>query len=269
MHLGARVVLPILVGFSVAFPTVLSATPSTTYWAPSMATCQGKYVPHITYDTYYGKGTAIPAGAAAASGMRAYPVDTGLTMGVLPWQKVQAEIGYDVLLPSANPVFVFLNGKVCTPESSLFPGAPAISVGFYNVGFRKNVTDYDVMHVMVQKSFPFGGYISAGLYHGLNDVLLTNSDGKVVKTGVMLGWSSPDIKVGLKGLQKIDIIADVQTGKNALGGGGVGATIYFNDYIDLIVGPVFYFDSALQPGGAKHLWTTQVDIDIPLGRVAK
>ena len=87
-----------------------------------------------------------------------------------------------------------------------------------------------------------------------------------MKTGALIGWSSPDINVGLKGLKKIDIIGDLQTGKNALGAGGVGATVYFNDYVDLIVGPVFFLDSALQPGGAKRMWTVQLDIDIPLGR---
>jgi hypothetical protein len=249
----------------VAFvPTLAFATPSTTYWAPSVATCQGKYLPHITYDTYYGKGTPPPGAGAPA-----YPIDTGLTMGVLPWDKVQAEVGYDVLLPSSDPIFFFLNAKLCTPESSLFKGSPAISVGIYNLGFRKDVTDYNVLHVMFQKTLPVGGYISAGFYHGMSDVLFTNSDGKIVKNGVMVGWSSPDIKVGLKGLEKIDIIADVQTGKNVLGAGGFGATIYFNDYVDLIVGPVFYFDSKLQPGGASHLWTTQLDIDIPLGKTKK
>src|SRR6266496_1908909 len=93
------------------------ATPSTTYWAPSTASCQAKYVPHVTYDTYYTKGTP-PPGAGAPT----YPIDTGLTMGILPSSKLQAEIGYDLLLPSANPTFFFLNGKICTPESSLFKG---------------------------------------------------------------------------------------------------------------------------------------------------
>ena len=242
-------------------PTLAFATPSTTYWAPSVATCQAKYVPHITYDTYYGKGTPPPGAGAPA-----YPIDTGLEMGILPWHKFQAEVGYDALLPSSDPVFLFLNAKVCTPESSLFKGSPAISVGIYNVGFRKNATDYNVVHLMFQKTLPVGGYIAAGLYHGMSDVLFTNSDGEIVKTGAMVGWFSPDIKVGLKGLQKINLTADIQTGKNVLGGGGVGVYFYFNDYVSLLVGPVFYFDSKLQPGGASHLWTTQLDIDIPLGK---
>ena len=194
-------------------------------------------------------------------------------MGVLPWDKFQAEVGYDALLPSADPTFFFLNAKVCTPESSLFKGSPAISAGFYNVGFHGSSdpvpTNYDVFHLMFQKTFPFG-YIAAGVYHGLGaDVLFTNSDAKVVRTGVMLGWISSDIPVGLTGLKKLNFTADVQTGKNALGGGGFGLYVYFSDYVDLLVGPVFYTDKALQPGGKSMLWTTQLDIDIPLGKAAK
>ena len=144
-------------------------------------------MPHVTYDTYYGKGTPPPG-----SGTPTYPIDTGLTMGVLPWDKVQAEVGYDVLLPSSDPVYFFLNGKVCTPESSLFSGSPAISAGFYNVGFKDNVTDYNVFHLMFQKTLPFGGYLAGGLYQTSD--ALTNSRGHV-KTGAMIGWFSPDIKV--------------------------------------------------------------------------
>jgi hypothetical protein len=242
-------------------PATAGATPSTTYWAPSTANCQAKGVPHITYDTYFGKGTPPPA-----AGARTYPVDTGLTIGLLPSNKVQAEVGYDVLLPSSDPVFFFLNGKICTPESSLFKGSPAISVGMWNIGFKKGVTDYNALHLMFQKAVPGNGYVAAGLYHGTSDVLFTNSDGKIVKTGAMLGFFSPDIPVGVKGLQKLNFTADVQTGKNVLGAGGFGLYLYFNQYVDLLVGPVFFFDSNLQPGGAKHLWTTQLDVDIPLGK---
>jgi hypothetical protein len=138
-----------------------SATPSSTYWAPSVATCQAKYVPHITYDTYYGKGTAPPG-----LGAPTYPIDTGLTMGILPWNKVQSEVGYDTLLPSSDPVFFLLNGKLCTPESSLFKGSPAIGGGIYNVGFKKNVTDYNILYVMAQKTLPIGGYVAAGSITG-------------------------------------------------------------------------------------------------------
>src|SRR5215510_14535753 len=83
-----RIARIVLTGVVLTFaPPAAQATPSTTYWAPSVATCQAKYVPHVTYDTYFGKGTPPPGAGAPL-----YPVDTGLTMGVLPWNNVQSEV---------------------------------------------------------------------------------------------------------------------------------------------------------------------------------
>jgi hypothetical protein len=240
-------------------PAVAHATPSTTYWAPSTAACQAWRVPHVTYDTYFGKGPA-----AGSQGAPNYPMDTGLTMGVSPSTKVRAEVGFDLLLPSEDPLF--LNAKLCTPESSLFQGSPAISAGIYDVGFKTGVTDFNVLYLMFQKSAPGGGYVGAGIYHGLSDMLFKSSDGRVVRTGALLGFLSPDIRIGLKGLKKINLTADVQTGKNVLGAGGAGLYVYFTDTISLLTGPVFFFDRTLQPGGRTRLWTVQLDVDVPLGR---
>jgi len=51
--------------------------------------------------------------------------------------------------------------------------------------------------------------------------------------------------------------------------GGAGVYLYFNNYISLLVGPVFFTDRALQPGRAGHMGTTQLDVDIPLRRLHK
>src|SRR5262249_32291857 len=123
---GGLITLAVLLAPLAAF-----ATPSTTYWAPSVATCQGYKLPHITYDTYYRREAA-------------YPIDTGLTMGVLPGDKVQAEIGYDTLFPGEHPTQFFLNGKICFPENSIRKGIPALSVGVYDVGFKEDATNFDV-----------------------------------------------------------------------------------------------------------------------------
>src|SRR5262249_54448218 len=138
----------------VATASQASATPSTTYWAPSVATCQAFAVPHVTYDTYYAKDGG-------------YPVDTGLTMGIIPNPKLQAEIGYDAFFPTSNPVGFYLNGKVCTPENALGKGMPAFGVGIYNIGFHKDTTGLHTLYGIGQKSLPVGGYISAGFYYGL------------------------------------------------------------------------------------------------------
>jgi hypothetical protein len=248
----------LLVGIAIV-PSLASATPSTTYWAPSTAACQARGVPHVTYDTYFGKGPS-----AGSQGAPNYPIDTGLTVGVLPFEKLQGEVGFDLLLPTQDPFF--LNAKLCVPESAMFGGSPGLSFGIYNVGFKKDVTNYNVLHLMAQKAIPGGGYVAVGAYHGLTKALFTNSEGRVVRTGIMAGVFSPDIQVGWKGLKKINLTADVQTGKNVLGAWGFGSYFYFADGVSLLVGPVFFFDKALQPGGKKMLWTAQVDVDIPLGK---
>ena len=162
----------LLASGSVGFgPVAAYATPSTTYGAASTASCQARGVPHVTYDTYFWKGPA-----AGAQGAPSYPIDTGLTAGVLSFDKVQGEVGFDLLLPSPYPFF--LNMKLCTPESSLFKGSPGISFGIYNWGFKDDVSNYNVLHLMFQKAFPKGGYFAAGVYHGLNKTLMTNRTAK-------------------------------------------------------------------------------------------
>ena len=59
-----------------ALPGTGRATPSTTFWAPSTPFVQPFGVLHVTYDTYFGSKAA-------------YPIDVGLTMGVLPWKGLQ------------------------------------------------------------------------------------------------------------------------------------------------------------------------------------
>jgi hypothetical protein len=234
------------------------ATPSTTYWAPSTTYVQPFGVPHITYDTYFGKG--IFAGQA---GSPIYPVTTGIEVGVLPWKELQLEVGFDLLLPSEDP-FLF-NAKLGTPEDTFFPGSPSLSIGIFGVGTKGDATNYDALHAMIQKNFPWGGYIAAGGYYGVGPaVLWTSSDGNENRLGFMGAISAPDINVNIPGLKKIVPVADIQTGKNAFGAAGFGLYFYFTDTIDLLTGPVFFFDKALQPGGSSFLWTVQIDIDVNL-----
>jgi len=86
----------------------------------------------------------------------------------------------------------------------------------------------------------------------------------VNRSGFMGAISAPDINVNIPGLKKIVPVADIQTGKNAFGAAGFGLYFYFTDTIDLLTGPVFFFDKALQPGSSSFLWTVQLDIDVTL-----
>ena len=45
---------------------------------------------------------------------------------------------------------------------------------------------------------------------------------------------------------------------------GGGVYFYFTDKVDLLTGPVYYFDPSSQPGGRNWFWTVQLDIDLPL-----
>ena len=136
------------------------------------------------------------------------------------------------------------------------------------VGTSAGVTNYDILYAQAQHSLPFGGFVSAGGYYGLTPALLTSSAGDVQRAGFIGGVGSPDINVNLPWLQKITLAADVQTGKNAFGAAGAAASFYFTDKVSVLMGPVYFFDQGLQPGGRQVMWTVQLDIDMPLRPVA-
>ena len=242
------------------------ATPSTTVWAPSTTYIQPFLTPHLTYDTYFWKGTQ-----AGQAGSPVYPVTTGLTMGVLPFDALQLEVGFDALLPSDNP-FLF-NAKLGVPEDKLFSFQPSLAVGVFGVGTKKSNslsdlgTDYNVLYAQLQHTIPgIGGYVSVGGYYGAGSELLYNaSDGSgVTRAGFIGGAMSPDINVNLPWLQKITFSADVQTGKNSLGAWGGALNFFFSDKISVLTGPVYFFDPGSQPGQRQWMWTMQLDIDMPL-----
>lgn len=233
------------------------ATPSTTYWTPSTTYTQPYLVPHLTYDTYFGE-----------PGM--YGVDMGLTIGVLPFETVNAEIGFDTLYGSGliGKEALTLNGKVTLVEGQLAAWQPGVSVGVFGVGFKKDLTDANVFHLQIGKTLPYIGEIGGGVYTG-NGKVLVDKDGNEEATGYFLHWNGPTIAIDLPGLKKIVPAADFQSGKNALGAYGGGLYFYFTDAIDLLVGPVFFLEPALQPGGADWLFTTQIDVDFDLMKPKK
>ncbi|HEX9243656.1 MAG TPA: hypothetical protein VF875_14525 [Anaeromyxobacter sp.] len=234
-----------------ATATTARATPSTTYWTPSTIYTQPYLVPHITYDTYFGEKGA-------------YPIDMGLTIGILPFDTVNAEIGADVLYPGDTKTTFAVNGKVTLVEGKLASWQPGVSAGVYNVGFKKDVSDVYVAHAQIGKTFPVIGEIGGGVYSALNDKLLVDKDGNKDATGFFLHWMGPDIDVGLPGLKKIVPAADFQSGKNVLSAAGGGLYFYFTDAIDLLVGPVFFLAPELQPGKSDWLFTAQIDVDFDL-----
>jgi hypothetical protein len=225
------------------------ATPSTTYWTPATTYTQPYLVPHITYDTYFGEPGA-------------YPIDTGLTVGVLPFEKVQGEIGFDLFYPARGKSALLLNAKLTLAEGAFGDWSPGLSVGIMGVGFQKDVNDFNMIHATLGKGFGPVGSFAIGGYYGTNNKLFLDAAGAKKQAGVLASWMGPDIKVGLPGLDKIVLAADMQTGKNVFGAAGGGVYLYFTPAIDLLMGPVFFFEKELQPGQASWLWTMQLDVDV-------
>jgi hypothetical protein len=230
------------------------ATPSTTLWTPATTYVQPFAVPHITYDTYF-------------SDKGAYPIDTGVTIGVLPFEKLQAEVGFDAFLPKGFYTDPFLlNAKLGIPENAFGSWFPGISAGVFSVGLTKG-TAFNILHGEVSKTLPVGTLVAGGYYGAGQKALWTSSDGAVRRAGAMGAFVTPDIVIDRQGLKKINFFADVMTGKNVFGGGGPGIGIYFTPAIDILTGPIFLFDKDLQPPapageGSRMMWTVQLDVDI-------
>ncbi len=142
------------------------------------------------------------------------------------------------------------------------------------LGFTKDVSDFNILHAEVGKTLPFVGSLVVGFYYGLNSKLMVSSNGSTHQAGVLGAWTSPDLALYLPGLNKINFIADIQTGKSAFGAAGIGIGLYFTPSIDILTGPVFFFDSKATtqlpgPGVALSnrpdwLWTIQLDVDFDL-----
>lgn len=251
-HVFRTLVAPVVFAAALLSPSAATATPSTNFWAPSTSSVQPFGVLHMTYDTYF-------------RARAAYPIDVGLEAGLLPWKQLQLEAGFDFFYPTiagGEPVKLplLLNAKLGGPEDAYFENSPGWSLGIFGVGFKEDVTDYNVVHAMVGKTLPVVGTLSLGGYYGLNKDLFLGSDGDAHQLGLMAGWFSPSISVPF--LDHINLVADVQTGNNVFGAAGGGVYVYFTPKVDLLTGPVFFFDGALQPGGSDWMWSVQLDIDL-------
>jgi hypothetical protein len=232
------------------------ATPSTAFWTPATTYVQPYLVPHLTYDTYFGEPSALP-------------IDTGITIGVLPFEKLQAEIGFDLNYPGRTQNGFYLNAKIGVPEGALGEGFPGLSVGVQNVGFKKDVNNYDLFHGEVGKTLPFGT-IALGGYYGVTKALMLNpTTQKAQQAGFMGAYTTPDLTLNLPALNKINFTLDGMSGKNSFGAVGGCVGFYFTPAIDVLAGPVFFLNKDAQPGAASWLWSVQLDVDTDFFAKAK
>jgi len=279
-----RIIIPIVFLSLFAEGTVL-ATPSTTYWTPATSDVQPFNVWHIGVDNYFRLSRSQEEQANGQ--FDSFPTDVGLTVGVLPFEKLNMEVGIDGLFPGTriNPALrsignsLLFNAKLGTPEGAFFGSwFPAINVGLFNAGTQAQVTNMDIFDFIVGKTLGPLGRIHAGGYYGNPDAVLmreggckpngtgalaciAGASGKLDNAGGMVGYDYGFWKVKDKEgneYNKWVFAADYASGKNFVGGGGFGMYHYFNKDISLLTGPVWFNDHVIN---GQWKWTVQLDIN--------
>jgi len=181
MKLLGRIAIPMLL-LSLVLAGTVSATPSTTYWTPATSDIQPFNVWHIGVDNYfrlYQSSTDtnnLPrSNTNAPARLDGFPTDVGLTVGVLPFEKFQMEVGIDGLFPATrvNPAIrsigqsLLFNSKIGTPEGAFFGSwFPAFNVGIFDVGTKGQITDMNIVDFIVGKTLWDFGRIHGGGYYG-------------------------------------------------------------------------------------------------------
>jgi hypothetical protein len=234
--------------------TAAMATPSTQIWIPS-TDIQGFGTGHLGIDNYI-------RSTSNGGGNNYY--DIGLTAGILPFEKIQAEIGIDYLDGGLNNTFdkhpVYFNAKLGTPEDSLFKLSPALAVGVFGLGTNNDTyanggTAQNVAYGLVAKTLPVVGRISAGGFHG-SEKVLADENGNSANDGVLLSWDRTMSEIS----DKLWLAVDYQSGKSSLGALSFGASWAFAKNVSVIFGYDIY-NNVLT--GGKNTFTTQLDIIFP------
>jgi hypothetical protein len=225
------------------------STPSTEFWTAGTADIQPFGIVHVGVDNYF---TIFRKAADGAGG---FPTDLGITVGVLPFSKVQLEIGVDLMEPTDFPLL--FNAKLGTPEGSFGSWSPSLAVGIFNVGTEKDVTTMNVMDVAIGKTIPVIGRLFIGGYLGDKTVI-----GGETNKGITLAWDRYFIPAkGASGTDynKLMLCADWASGKNYYGAGGAGIAYFFNENVSILTGPAIFNDESLN---GKWKWSIQFDANL-------
>ena len=230
------------------------STPSTQIWIPSTDFQKWKTI-HLGLDNYI-RTTKI--NGIRGAGM----FDAGLTTGLLPFEKFQGEIGVDYLSMGDSNYDdhpIYFNAKIGFPEGALFKSSPAIALGAYNIGLKKNLTDYNILYGAVAKTIPVFGRVTVGYYSGNKKVLVDENLNKA-NTGLLLSWDRTMSEIS----DKLWIAVDYQGGKNYLGALNIGASWAFSKNVSVILGYGIYNNkNAYYNTGNQNAntFTAQVDIN--------
>jgi hypothetical protein len=235
--------------------SIAAATPSTQVWIPSTDIQPYKTV-HLNFDTYLRANTND-------DGSRTPPVVViGPTFGVLPYEKIQAEVGFDVISQGGDLDKYPLYGhfKLGMPEDNTW--IPAVAVGMYNIGTKSGdarngelATNQDIAYALVAKSFPVIGRLSAGYFSG-NKKVLIDENGSSDEKGVLLSWDRTMTEIS----DKLWMAVDYQGSNSFMGALSFGASWAFAKNVSVLLGYDIYNKKAT---GGENTVTLQLDINFP------
>lgn len=251
------------------------ATPSTTFWTPMVMDFQPFAVAHLGIDNYFRSKSSETPGVSPQ-----FATDITLpTIGVLPFKRLQMEVGVDYFATLRHPWLY--NAKFGSPEGSFAKWQPALEVGVYDLGknfddyFPRNPggaprIDYDIVYGVIGKSIPKVGRVEAGPYIGnkaafvSQAVVAGESPSGADNVGFMVAFdhslSPVKDKDGSVVYSRVVLAADYESGHNAIGAAGGGVYYYFTPDISLLVGPTVFNDNHIN---GRWKITTQLDINLP------
>jgi hypothetical protein len=232
---AARWVLGAVLLTAAVRPGKAGATASTQIWNPS-TDVQKTGTVHFGIDNYF---------SIADNARNPYMLlpDIGVTVGVLKY----LEVGFDLIEPSADPLY--FNLKLGLPESG---SRPALALGAFNFGTKKDVTDYNMVYGLAAKTLPTVGRITLGYYAGLNGDLFLDEDGEKEAGGVIATWDKTLT-------DKIWASVDYASGKSWYGSLSLGCSYAFSSNVSVIFGYVLYNNDKVVP---NNTFTTQMDINL-------
>ncbi|HUI92537.1 MAG TPA: hypothetical protein VLX68_09855 [Chitinivibrionales bacterium] len=229
------------------------ATLSTLIWQPAVD-IQPFLNPHFGWDSYISLKQPFVT-----------TLNGGITMGVLPFKRIQMEVGIDYRDLNGNHIFPwYANAKLGSPEGSFFKYQPAIVAGVYDLGFNWNQhdspTNYDIIFGQLGETLWKLGRFTVGGFYG-NPKLLVKASSldasgtpKRDNVGVLLGWDR--VLSELTG--KLWLCAEYQGTYSGYGALSFGFSWSFSPNVSVIYGVDFFNDSkTYAPAG-----TVQLDINL-------
>lgn len=242
----------------------LNGTPSSVFWTVCTTDVYDTGVGHIDVDNYFTVFNRRGNGSA-------FLPDVGLEVGLFTYKDWKAEGGFDYIGAANDPLY--FNYGMGIAEGKLFENSPSFKVGIFNVGtkhrtsgtryrYRFYRTDQNIVDVIIGKDLPKclgGGRLFFAGFSG------SRAMGKN-RQGFMAAYTQafcPETYCDGTEFNRWVFVADYASGKNTIGGGGCGIYYYFNPYISILNGPVWF------NVGEHWKWTVQIDISFELFNTCK